>query len=375
MNLNQQIPARPVREFDKVVVVTGGSGFIGGACVKLLNEDPCVSEIRILDVAFPDYELTSKMRYFRVDVNDLATLLKYSVDADEWIDNVGLLGTGDTHELGSYPATALATNVNGFLNQLEAAYLNGVPRFFHQTKNRFDTTNGTEGGLSENWYTATKSMAEIAAFWARKSRHQQVTVVRYLNASGRRQHLGPVRKLFPLAVVNAILDIDFTVYGDGQQLADFIHVEDLASAAMTFMRADSMDKPVRMLDIGTGQAISILDLVTKIKQKIPSSKSAIQFLPMRKGEKENTRIEADLRDIEEARSYGWECKFSEEDVINDYIQYYLSGDVDYTYIYNTMVYFQETYSPFTSNGQPINIRDMGVEGVRQKFIEKMQNDG
>ncbi len=75
---------------------------------------------------------------------------------------------------GSYPATALAANVTGFMNQLEAAYLNGVPRFFHQTKNRFDETDGTQFGLSENWYTATKSMAEIAAFWARKSRKQLV---------------------------------------------------------------------------------------------------------------------------------------------------------------------------------------------------------
>jgi nucleoside-diphosphate-sugar epimerase len=371
-DLNVTIEAREVRASDKIVVVTGGSGFIGGACVKLLNDDPSVAEIRILDVSFPDYELSSKMRFLRCDVNDLSALLKYSVDADEWIDNVGMLGTGDKHELGAYPVATLQTNVAGFVNQLEAAYINRVPKFFHQSKNRFDERDGTPFGLSENWYTATKSMAEIAAFWARKSRGQQITVVRYLNASGHRQHLGFVRKLFPLAVVSAILDIDFTVYGDGQQLADFIHVEDLASAALTFMRSDNKDAPVRMLDIGTGQAISVIDLVTKIKAAVGSS-SHVQHLPMRHGEKPNTRITAASEDIEEARSYGWECKFTEDDVIRDYVDYYLTGEIDYTYVFNTLVYFQDTYNRFQSHGRPIDIRTLGVAGIRKLFAEKRAN--
>lgn len=347
----------------KVVAVTGGSGFIGGEVAMELSKDPQVEEIRILDIAFPDYQMNPKMKYHRVDVGDLASLLKYTQNCDTLMDNVGLLGTNDRLELGDYPGVTIDTNIKGFHNQLVACRLNNVKRVFHQTKPMFSHSY-------ENTYTYTKKCAELIAFHARECHKQQITVCTYFNASGHRQHLGHVRKLFPLAVVNAILDFDFTVFGSGAQLMDIVHVNDLARAAIMATRIDSMDKPIRIFDIGSGIPVSVMDFLTKTKEIVGSS-SKFQYLPMRKGEKEDTQIRAEPEDIKTLKALGWECKYGLEETIKDYVDYYLSGKIDPVYIFNCLKYFQDTDSKFSIDGKIVDISDLGLDYINSKFLEKM----
>ena len=345
-----------------VAVVTGGSGFIGGESVIALSEDPMVKEIRILDVNFPDYDLTPKMKFHRVDVTDALSLIKHTKGVDLWLDNVGLLGTDNSVELGSYPKVASDVNVTGFLNQVEVAKLNGVRWFYHQTKPMFSHNY-------ENWYTVTKKQAELTAFWARSTKNIPITVATYFNASGCRQHLGPVRKMFPLFTVLAIMDLDLAVYGSGKQLMDIIHVRDLVEASILLTLNDDYTKPHKVFDIGTGQSISVVDFSKRLIE-LTGSSSKIAFQPMRAGEAEDTEIRAATEDINDLSSrLGWSPKFTLDDIINEYVDYWLNT-TDFTGIRNSLIYFQQTGRYFTRKGEVIDISDISVKGIAEAFHKK-----
>lgn len=348
-----------------VVAVTGGSGFIGGEAAMALSEDPMVKEVRILDIAFPDYDMTPKMKYHRVDVLDIMSLMRRTQGVDMWLDNVGLLGTDNSLELGGYPGAASAVNVTGFLNQVEVARAVGVRAFYHQTKPMFSHGH-------ENFYTVTKKQAELTAAWARETKGVPITVATYFNASGRRQHLGPVRKMFPLFTVLALLDMDLAVYGTGEQLMDLIHVRDLVDASILLTVNDDYKKPGRVNDIGTGQAISVLEFSEQLIA-LTGSESGIARQPMRAGEAVDTKIRATSDDIKRLHDeLGWEPQFTLEDIIKEYIKHW-SGYKDTTYIRNCLLYFQQTGRYFTIKGKTIDVSALSVRDISGMLAQKYQS--
>ncbi|QQO97330.1 nucleotide-sugar epimerase [Maribacter phage Colly_1] len=340
------------------VAVTGGAGFIGGEFVQQLNADPEVSEIKIIDISFPDYKLEPKMKYYYGNVSDLARLINLFKGVDEVYDNVGLLGTHDTEELGAYPFSAAQVNNIGFLNQIQAAEMCGIKKFFHQTKDLFFNEY-------ENTYTFTKKAAELYAFWARYTGRLNVTVATYFNASGYRQHLGPIRKLFPLVTVQALLGLDLTIYGTGNQTLDAVHPTDLVRAAILLTKHDDGNKEVnKIYDIGTGQRISVNELCDKIIE-FSGSDSKKVYLPMRQGEKADAVLEANVDDVRMLEEkYGFKCEKSTDEIITEYIEYYRT-QVDPVYVYNCLKYFQDTYGKFKKDGVEVDIADYSILDIKR----------
>jgi UDP-glucose 4-epimerase len=341
-----------------IAVVSGGSGFIGGESVMALAEDENVREIRILDIAFPDYEIPAKARFFRTDVLDLARLIQVTKGANLWLDNVGLLGTDDKDELGAYRHSALATNVVGLMNQIQAAEINGVKNFFHQTKPVF-TDN------SENWYTITKKQAEIMMLWyINNSTATKFTMATYFNASGKRQHLGPVRKMFPLFVVSSILDIDIPVYGNGEQLVDIVHVRDLVDASILIATSQDLDVRGLVFDIGSAEPISVIHLAQKIIS-ISKSGAKIKHYDMRSGEPKTSRVKSSTTHVSKLKdSLGWEPKKKIDDIVLEYLDFWLNYS-NPIYIKNILLYFEKNGTPFTRDGKKILI-----EGISEKYISE-----
>ena len=117
-----------------------------------------------------------------------------------------------------------------------------------------------------------------------------LTILRWLNASGPRQHLFPVRKFIPLAHVMPFLDRDIEIYGTGEQTIDIIDVRDIANIAIVSTRS-GVEKDKKVYDVGAGQALTCNYVAEKII-KMTNSKSKIKYLPMRVGEALNTKIVA-----------------------------------------------------------------------------------
>lgn len=261
-------------------VVTGGSGFIGQAIVNRLALEG--NEVIVIDIAKPLYGLPRNVRYVEGDIRYKENLKQVFVGANEVYDVAGVLGT---HELIVDNQKAIDTNVRGAINVLEVARDCGVQRLFHPTK-------------PNDWlntYSITKFAAERFCFMYQKEFGLPVTVLKWFNAIGPGQHLYPVRKAVPYFIVMALRNLPIEVFGDGEQTVDLIYVDDIARIAIEATRkfAGRFDK---ILDVGTGEAITVNQLVKDIK-KLTNSRSEVLHLPMRKGEPIRSKIVADVVEL------------------------------------------------------------------------------
>ena len=91
-----------------------------------------------------------------------------------------------------------------------------------------------------------------------------ITIPRWMNASGPRQHLFPVRKFVPLVICQALMNRDIQIYGTGKQTVDIIDVRDIAKIAIKAVRS-GLGKSKEVLDVGSGNAISCNDLAKNNK--------------------------------------------------------------------------------------------------------------
>ncbi len=293
------------------ILVTGGSGFIGSHIVEKLSEDSN-NEIIIFDIAKPDIEHKQNVKYVDGDICYKTSIDKVISGCEEVYDCAGVLGT---HELVFQTERAIDTNIKGAFNVIQACLDHKVKRVFHPTKPIFKN-------YWENTYTISKITAENFVRMFKNVYEMDATILRWMNASGPRQHLYPVRKFIPIAICQALLDKDIEVYGTGNQTVDIIDVRDIANIAILATR--QLGKEDKIYDVGSGQPVSCND-VAEIIIKKTNSKSKIKHLEMRVGEALDTKIAAKTHD-ELLTKLNTKLKFSFEETINACIDYTKSLD-------------------------------------------------
>jgi UDP-glucose 4-epimerase len=256
-------------------VVTGGAGFIGGYIARdlLARGD----EVVIYDIATPDDDLFDRATVVRGNVCDWSRTLSVVEGADEVYHCAAVLGTA---ELISMAQEAVSVNVGGALNVLQAAICHGVKRVFCPAK-----PNGWR-----NIYTITKFATEELYLLFREIHGIDVTVLRWYNAFGPRQHYWPVRKVVPTFVLAAITGRPLPVYGTGEQTVDLVYVEDIARVAVDATRYNW--SPGVVADVGSGIPMTVNDLATLIAE-LGGCGSKVWHEPMRPGEPEHSMIVAD----------------------------------------------------------------------------------
>lgn len=247
------------------VLVTGGGGFIGSAVKRHL--DTTSDEMVTFD--HPN------------DVRDLEAVFYAVAKVDAVIHLAALLGTAETLDS---PAKSVETNIVGALNVLNACADHDKPMVQIGT--------GHRGQL--NVYAITKACAEDLALMKAEFRGAKVNVVRAFNAYGPGQKAPPpygkatVNKIGPAFICAALRGDPLKVFGDGSQIVDLIHVDDIARSLV-----EALDGPYgRTIDAGTGQPVKVVDAARAIIEAC-SSTSEIEFVPMRDGEPEHAYVCAD----------------------------------------------------------------------------------
>lgn len=274
-------------------VVTGGSGFIGSFIAEeLLSRG---DEVVVVDLVPPaEFSFPEGITYVYGNTLYPETMIDAFKGAEEVYDVAGVLGTS---ELMKDNGRAIDTNVRGTYNCLELARQMGVKRFFYPTK-------------PNDWlntYSITKHAGEQMCHMFRDVFDMDVTVLRWFNAYGGRQHLYPVRKAVPLFIIQAILGRDLEVFGDGEQTVEMVYIEDMARIVVDATRGSIGKKAGKTVDLGSGQVMTVNDLCKAIiaiaedrgyySGLSPVKRPGIKHLPMRKGEPARTRIEADMADL------------------------------------------------------------------------------
>lgn len=264
----------------KRVLVTGGSGFIGGYVTDRLVErgyEP---------VVFDHIRRGSVHEVFLGDIRDEVAVNEAVAHAEGVIHLGGVLGTQETI---ANPRPAAYTNVIGGLNVLEACNEYDVP-----------LVNIAVGNYWENnTYSITKNTVERFADMYAKYRSSRVSVVRALNAYGPRQvaatPYGPsrVRKVMPSFVCRALSGESIEIYGDGEQIMDMIFVGDVATILVNALEKTERDGAQGVFEAGTGRRTTVNDIAQTVASEVARQggpSADIVHLPMRPGEGERSVV-------------------------------------------------------------------------------------
>ena len=133
-------------------------------------------------------------------------------------------------------------------------------------------------------------------------------------------------KLIPLIITNAILGHSLPVYGDGQNVRDWLHVEDHASALLAVLERG---RPGERYNVGARSERTNLEVVMAVcdylDQRAPRERShreAIKFVTDRPGH--DFRYAIDPEKIE--REIGWQPQHSFEAGLERTIEWYIANE-------------------------------------------------
>lgn len=236
------------------LLVTGGSGFIGSALIRLALAETGHSIVNLDKLtyaanpdALADVEANSRYAFVQADIGDRA-----AVDAALKIHQpdaiLHLAAESHVDRSIDGPAVFLTTNVVGTFTLLEAAleYWRGLPadraagfRFQHISTDEVFGSLGSEGRFSEETayapnspYSASKAASDhFVRAWGHSFGLPVVTT----NCSNNYGSWQFPEKLIPLVAINATLGLPLPVYGKGDNIRDWLYVDDHARALLAVL--------------------------------------------------------------------------------------------------------------------------------------------
>ena len=241
-------------------VVTGGAGFIGSNIVKLLVKNG--HDVSVIDNLHTGNisrlkDVEGKILFNKIDIRDFDKLNQNIHDVDGIFHQAALTVVPESFEK---PDEYYDVNVNGTKNIFKIAKKLGVKVVFASSSSIYGNVN--EIPIKENFkknpinpYGKTKVEKEKLAqdFW-----RDGVGIIglRYFNVYGKGQtgsYAGVITQ-FMKKIDSSLPPI---IHGKGDQIRDFVSVEDVAKANLKSMEADTTQD---FLNIGTGKSVSILEL-------------------------------------------------------------------------------------------------------------------
>lgn len=171
-------------------------------------------------------------------------------------------------------------------------------------------------------YACSKALDEFLSLAYHDEKGLPVVNCRLFNTVGPRQ-TGRYGMVIPTFVQSALLGKPLPVFGEGTQSRSFTHVEDVVGAMIALM--DSERAMGEVINIGSGEEISITDLAKKVIEMAGSS-STIEYIPFDKvygpGFEDMERRCPDLTKIKDI--IGYSPKKGIDDIIRDVISYHES---------------------------------------------------
>ena len=267
-------------------LVTGGAGFIGShLCERLISRG---EQAIILD----NYSTSSisnivgfqqQVKVVEGNILNKSLVDELVAESDYVVHLAAALGVLN---IVNKPLDSLRTNLQGTEVVLEAANKHKKPILIASTseiygKNDKVPLNEEDDRiighpLKSRWsYSEAKAVDESLAYFYYLENKLPIRIVRLFNTVGPRQ-VGHYGMVLPRFVSAAIKNEPLQVYGTGEQIRCFCHVEDAVRALLQVMDSDKSMGEV--FNIGNNQQISILELAKRVIQ-ITDSKSEIIKIP------------------------------------------------------------------------------------------------
>ena len=308
-------------------LVTGGAGFIGSAFVRLLLDDQqhshAVVNLDKLTYAGNLENLTAvaesaHYRFVHGDICDAG--LVNSLVAEERPDVI-VNFAAESHVDRSIlsPAPVFETNLRGTFTMLEAARTHNTPKYVQISTDEVYGSIDPPHDADENYplrasspYSASKAGSDMLALSYYITYKMPVTVTRASNNYGPYQF---PEKLIPLMISNAMEGQPLPIYGDGQQVRDWLYVDDHARAILAVIERG---RPGEIYNIGGSRALPNLDVVRKILTAVGQPESLMQTVKDRPGHDRRYALSSEKL----MRETGWKALVPFEEGLRATIDWY-----------------------------------------------------
>jgi UDP-glucose 4-epimerase len=277
------------------ILVTGGAGFIGShLCNGLLQAG---YEVRVLDdLSVGKIEnVPAGCELIRGSLLDEAIVDRALAAVTHVCHEAALVSVRESVEKFYEDAR---TNLTGTLFLLKKAAEHSIRRFVYASSMAVYADSENAEPINENHpaipvspYGVAKLAAERYVMLMGPRLGMEPIVLRYFNTFGARQSFTSYVGVITIFITRLLQKQDITIFGDGKQCRDFVHVSDVVQANLL-----SLKKPQavgKVVNIGSGRGTTVMELATLLKKEI-YPKAAIHHAPRREEELRNSIADISL---------------------------------------------------------------------------------
>ena len=301
------------------ILITGGAGFIGSNFVRFMVQKYPDDEIVVLD------KLTYAGRIENLqDVMDKITFVNGDICNREDVEKVGDCDVifnfaAETHVDRSIIDAGIfvRTDVLGTYNLLEYAKKYDIEKYIQIST---DEVYGSIkiGSFEEEAildpsspYSASKAGADLLCKAYFKTYGLPILITRSSNNYGPYQF---PEKLIPVLILNAIMNKPMPIYGEGENVRDWLYVMDNCEAIdLVFYKG----KEGEIYNIASGEEMRNIDIAKLVLQELNKSESLIKYVEDRPGHDFRYSLNCD-----KIRKLGWQPKTIFEEGLRETIKWY-----------------------------------------------------
>ena len=312
----------------KTYLITGGCGFIGSNFVRYLltKEGKC----RLINLDKLTYAGNPK-NLSDVDNDDRYIFVHGDICDEKVVDEIfsdyhpdivfNFAAESHVDRSIGKPDDFIRADMFGVFTLLEAMKLHGGELFVQistdEVYGSIEKGEFTEEGplMPSNPYSASKAGGDRLAYSYYVTYKLPVIVTRASNNYGPFQY---PEKLIPLFVTNALEVQPLPLYGDGNNVRDWLYVEDHCSALHFIMTNGVLGE---IYNIGGGNEMQNIEITRLILDHLSKPEGLIRFVEDRKGHDQRYALS-----INKLRQLGWEPKHDFSDGLRTTIDWYVSNN-------------------------------------------------
>ncbi|REJ11697.1 MAG: dTDP-glucose 4,6-dehydratase [Bacillaceae bacterium] len=331
------------------LLVTGGAGFIGSNFVRYMLEKYPTYKVVNYDLLtyagnlenLKDVENHPNYTFVKGDINN-RELVDYLVKTHEIDVIVNFAAESHVDRSITDPDIFVKTNVLGTQALLDVAKDNNIKKYVQISTDEVYGTLGETGYFTEETplapnspYSASKAGGDLLVRAYHETYGLNVNITRCSN------NYGPYHfpeKLIPLMITNALEGKELPIYGDGQNIRDWLHVKDHCAAIDLVIHKG---RPGEVYNIGGHNERTNNEIVHLIVEKLGVSKDLIKYVADRPGH--DRRYAIDPTKI--MTELGWKPQYTFEKGIVETIQWYIDNQEWWKNIKSGeyMNYYQKQY--------------------------------